>query len=78
MNKARRNKIKDLITGLDSLDLMNQIQSILDDESSYYEEMPEGLQNGEKGEAAQAAIDELQTAFEAAENLIGALQNAGE
>ena len=67
MNAERRKEIEKAVA------LMNEAQSILescrDDEQDYHDNMPESLQNGEKGETAQAAIDGL-------ENAIGQIEEA--
>lgn len=67
MNKARRAEIAK------ANNLMNDAHAILEeclgDEQDYYDNMPESLQNGEKGAAARQAIDTLTTATEALEEI---------
>lgn len=65
MNKQRRTEIEalkirlivitDLVTAL-----KDDIDEIRDEEDEYYMNMPEGLQNSERGELAQEAIGNLQ------------------
>jgi len=50
-------------------DLHTMCESIRDDEQEYYDNMPEGLKNSDKGENAQSAISCLE---EAAQKLEGA------
>lgn len=67
MNKTRReelNKLTDQIA-----EIRDAVQALADEEQEYFDNMPESLQTGEKGEAAEAAISELNEA-------IGALENA--
>lgn len=70
MNKIRRADIEK------AGELVSQAIEILsrarDEEQEYYDAMPDGLTNGEKGERAQAAIDALQ---EACDSLDGVALN---
>ena len=54
-------------------DLINQAKGILeecrDDEQEYYDNMPENLQNGDKGNTAQEGIGVLEEAIDALENI---------
>jgi prefoldin subunit 5 len=72
MNADRRKKIAALMTDLDELrasiedgSVTGAIQEVLDDEQNAYDNMPEGMRDGERGEKAQAAIDALQSAIDA-------------
>jgi len=60
MNAQRRARIGAILTKLN--DLAEEIESIKDEEQDYYDNMPESLQGGEKGEAAQNAITALENA----------------
>ncbi len=60
MNAKRRKQITELAS---------QIQVILDAEQEYYDNMPEGLQAGDKGDQAQSAIDSLQQAVDSLEEI---------
>ena len=69
MNKQRRAEIASAIQLLNRADeLLKQaadlIETAKDDERDYYDNMPESLQSGEKGEAASAAADLLDAAFD--------------
>jgi hypothetical protein len=44
------------------------IEAIRDEEQEYYDAMPESIQSGEKGEAAQTAIETLDNAISELEN----------
>lgn len=47
------------------------VEGLRDEEQEFYDNMPEGFQNGEKGEAAQAAVSNLEDAIVALENIEG-------
>lgn len=69
MNNARRKEIEKLIEEASALegkldDLKTQIEAIRDEEQDYLDNMPESLQNSQKAEMAQAAIDALESAPE--------------
>ena len=68
MNNQRRKDIDaalklvaDARAAIDAL--REAIEPIKEEEQEYYDNMPESLQGGEKGEAAQAAIDALENAM---------------
>ena len=73
MNNARRkeiDKVASLRERRESLaeeiaDAKEALEGIRDDEQEYVDNMPESLQQGEKGEAAQEAISQLEEAIEA-------------
>ena len=70
--KYKIEKIRDLIEGDEDCDavaqaevlrpLKDKVSDLRDEEQAYLDNMPEGLQNGDKGDAAQSAIDELDNA----------------
>ena len=76
MNKARRNRIADVQSKLE--ELKQEIDAILSDEQEAYDNMPESLQNGERGEAMQEAVDALESAVGSCEELDEYLTNATE
>ena len=76
MNKARRNRIAEVQSQLEAL--KQEIDSILEEEQEAYDNMPESLQNGERGEAMQEAIDALESAVGSCEELDEYLTNATE
>jgi hypothetical protein len=43
----------------DLRDVAGDVQDIVDEEQEYYDNMPESLQSGDKGQAAEHAISEL-------------------
>jgi hypothetical protein len=72
LNKNRRASIDVTITqlqgalsALDSIEVEQpkfDTETIKDEEQEYFDAMPESLQSGEKGQAAEAAIESLETA----------------
>lgn len=76
MNNARRKAIQEAIKALD-IGTLEQVKSDLenarDEEQEYLDNMPESLQGGDKGQAAEAAVSALESAIEALETAIDAL-----
>lgn len=72
MNKSRRDEINKALGLLQSIkdDFYNAksfIETAASDEREYYDNMPENMQNGDRGSAAEAsasALEEVQSAFE--------------
>jgi len=75
MNKARRkaidelyNRLATLQTELENLsnadDMKDTAETIRDEEQEYFDNMPDSLQQGEKGQQASEAADNLTTAFD--------------
>lgn len=76
MNKQRRKTLATLQEQIALLvgqieDLRSEVEAVLEEEQEYYDNMPESFQDGEKGQAAQAAIDAIQ-------NIVDALESAGD
>ncbi len=61
MNKIRREQLAKLSEEIDSLS--SQIEGLMNEEQNYYDNMPESLQDGEKGEIAQTAIENMESAL---------------
>lgn len=65
MNRSRRQRIEKAVDAylarLEEIkeDLINVLSEVKDEEEEAYYNMPESLQDGEKGEAMQEAIDAL-------------------
>lgn len=78
MNNDRRKSLEALTKGLDAIreeaaeamlgfagrlrDLHAELESLRDEEQETYDNMPESFQNGDKGQAAEAAASALDTA----------------
>jgi hypothetical protein len=74
MNKDRRTRIRALITQLESIN--SEIADILSEEQDAFDNMPEGLQEGERGDKAQEAISNLEAA--SLDDVISSLESATE
>ena len=60
MNKARRKAIEKISEQLE--ELQAELQELRDAEEEAYDNLPESLQEGEKGDAMQEAIDNMESA----------------
>lgn len=86
MNANRRRAIEECIAKINDAEyiigeMRDVIESIRDDEEEAHDNLPESLQDSEKGEAMQEAIGNLESALDSIEGLdfddiIGALQDA--
>jgi hypothetical protein len=76
MNKQTRKEISKYINSLE--DLKQDIESMLEDEETKFDNMPEGLQESERGEAIQNAIENLESASDAIGDAIDYLNDAME
>lgn len=62
MNRQRRNRIELVMTKLD--ELREEIEALRDEEQEAFDNLPESLQEGERGEAMNEAIENLDSAAE--------------
>lgn len=76
MNKQRRNEINDLIEQIQ--EIQAEIGCLQEEEQEYYDNMPESIQNGERGEKASEAIENLQSAYDSLEEAVDSLESATE
>lgn len=65
MNKERRKQIDEAIKLLEQAkplieDATSMIETAKDEERDFYDNMPENMQSGDKGQAADAAADALE------------------
>lgn len=73
MNAKIRKEIAKHIEAL--IEITDKLESIRDDESEKYDNMPDGLQNSERGEKMQEAIDNLDSTISAIEEAVEYLEN---
>ncbi|GBQ77208.1 hypothetical protein AA14337_0750 [Acetobacter malorum DSM 14337] len=69
MNNKRRAEIKRLRELLEEIsgpiaEIKESMESLRDEEQESYDNMPESLQGGAKGEAAEKAVSDLDTAVD--------------
>lgn len=76
MNKDRRASIQAVIDQLE--EARQELETLRDEEQEYFDNMPENLQGGEKGEMAQTAIDNLDEAISNIEAAIDSANSATE
>lgn len=73
MNANRRKRIEDIIDMLNGQ--LACIEEIREEEQDAYDNLPEGIQNSERGEAMSEAAYELESAYDDLENIIDNLQD---
>lgn len=62
MNKERRKKIKEIIEQLEALS--TEIEENRDDEDAAYENLPESMQAGDKGDKMMEAMSNMDEAID--------------
>lgn len=91
MNRERRSRIRGLIKAFKDLsstiqnDLSSQVQDLHDLEEEAFDNMPESMQDSDRGTAMQDVMDELQSAVDlcseasdAIDSIVDSLQAATE
>lgn len=76
MNKARRATLADLKQRIE--ELRDELDELKGEEQDYFDNMPESLQGGEKGEASQTALDAMQEAYDALDQAADSVDAASE
>lgn len=74
MNRERRKAIDAVFVQLE--ELKAEVERIREEEEEYFENMPESIQYGEKGELAGASIEELDNAYSSIDDAMQALEDA--
>lgn len=74
MNKDRRKHINDIVEQLNVLLL--EIEEVKDEEQEAYDNLPESMQGGEKGEKMSDAVNNLEYAFDGLAEVIDYLGEA--
>lgn len=72
MNKEQRARLGKIVEQL--YDLQSQIEEVKDDEESKYDNLPESLQESDKGESFLEAIDSLDDALSYLSDAIDSLE----
>lgn len=72
MNADRRKRIAGILAQLEPL--VSELEALHDEENEAFESMPEGLQQAERGQASEAAVDQLDEAKSSVESAVDALQ----
>lgn len=72
MNKAQRKELSEHISGLE--EIKSALETMQEDEIEKLDNMPEGLQESERGEKMQEGIDQLDYANNSLQEAIDNLQ----
>lgn len=74
MNNERRKEIATAISMIEEAkSILEQCQA---DEQDYFDNMPENMQSGDKGQLAEQAANDLQEAVDSLDNVIDSANNA--
>ena len=76
MNNERRKSINNLINLID--DARAQLETVKDEEQEAYDNLPEGLQQADRGQASEQAISALEDAISSLEDAVGSLEEAAQ
>jgi exonuclease VII small subunit len=76
MNKRTRKQLSDLHTKLE--EIKSQVEAIRDEEQDKFDNMPEGLQSGERGEKTEEVIGALEDATTSLEEALDRITAATE
>ena len=76
MNKTQRNQIEKWIDSL--TEIKEGVESMIEEENEKYENMPENLQDSERGEKMYEGIENLESASSSLEEAIDSLNDATE
>lgn len=71
MNNTRRKSIQKIINGITAL--KEDLETLLDEEQEYLDNMPENLQESERAEVAQDAIDNMETVIDGLDECVDTL-----
>lgn len=74
MNKMNRKQLSDLISRIETI--REELDEIKDGEEEKFDNMPENLQDSEKGEALSEIIDFLDSASESLNESVESIQSA--
>lgn len=74
MNNARRKQLAEIAEQLQ--DLRDRIELLQGEEQECFDNLPESLQQGERGQAMEQAADQMETAMDALDEALGALEEA--
>lgn len=67
--KTLRDRVADIASAADGL--LADVDSLKEELQNWYDNMPEGIQNGDKGNAVQEVIDTLDTLYDALSEATG-------
>lgn len=76
MNKERRKRLEKVLGTLQ--ELQAEIEAVKDEEQEAFDNMPESLQQGDRGQTMEEGISHIEDAQNGVEEAIAALENLGE
>lgn len=76
MNNKRRKEIAVLRIKFEQL--TGELESLRDEERETFDNMPESLQNSERGQASDAAATALESAYDYLQDLVSSLEEASQ
>lgn len=77
MNANRRKRIAEVVALLEAIDLgpiQDAIDSLREEEQEAFDNMPEGLQQSERGQATEEAVGHLDEALSAIEDAVSQIE----
>lgn len=74
MNKARRKQLAEIAEQMQ--ELRERIELLQEEEQEGFDNLPESLQQGERGTAMEQAIEQMDSAMDAVDEALEALQEA--
>jgi hypothetical protein len=72
MNALRRKRLNDFIKVVEMI--KEELESIKDEEQEYFDGIPDNLQSGERYEASESAIDNMDSAVSSLEEVISSIE----
>jgi flagellar biosynthesis chaperone FliJ len=76
MNKLRRKQLDEIIAKIQ--DISEELESVMNDEEEYRDNMPENLQGSEKYEMADSACGSMQEAIDQLDEAITNIESSQE
>jgi uncharacterized coiled-coil DUF342 family protein len=73
VNKQRRRRIEELRDKLS--EIKDEIESLRDEEQEYFDNMPEAIAEGQKGQQAEASVEVIEDAVSSLDEAIDYLAN---
>ena len=74
MNKIRRKQLDEIISKIG--EVRDELESIMNDEEEYRDNMPENLQGSERYEISDNACSEMQAALDSLEEAISSVEES--
>lgn len=74
MNKARREALSKVVSEIEGLRVA--LEELKDQESEYFDNMPESLQSGDKGQVAEEAVAQMEEALDALDTALDCINSA--